>query len=159
MFKNKFSLMLLVALLVMALTACGDATSTATPANSVGDTSGLPVLSGATSIALPDALKQQGIGYANAVKNGSFTAYKSSDQPSKVESALTDLFKKAGWEDKSAIYASAASALKSQGIFMLTFQKGTSIASAIGYPGSVATALGASVGSNETFYMVVSGNS
>jgi hypothetical protein len=178
MFKHKFGLVVLLALLVAVLSACGDSTATTAPATTAvtsttaaavpasttaatnpGSDSGLPSISGATTVALPDMLKQQASAYTSNVKNGSFAAYKVGDQPSKVEGTVSDSFKKAGWEDKSAMYASAAAPLKSQGIFLLTFQKGTQVATVVGYPGSVAAPLGAGVGVNDTFYMVISGSS
>jgi phage tail protein X len=171
MFKNKFALVALFALLVMALAACGDPTATTAPATTAvtssttaaanpgsGDT-GLPALSGATDVTLPDVLKQQASAYTSAVKNGNFAAFKIGDQPAKVQSSLADSFKKAGWDDKSSALAAGADAMKAQGIFILVFQKGSKIATVVGYPGTLAGSMGAGVGPNDTFYMVVSGNS
>lgn len=166
MSKMKTGLLALVILFALALSACGDHTATTAPAATTAAAnqpaattgSGLPGITGASSIALPAALKDQASAYTSSVKNGKFDAFKVSDQPAKVETSLTEAFKKAGWEDKSSVYAASASALKAQGVFVLLFQKGNSVASVVGYPGSMVAPLGAGVGANETFYMVVSGN-
>ncbi len=170
MSKKNLLLVMLVLLMAAMLAACGDntatsaATSAATTAaatkdagtNTGGDAS-IPSISGASAVDLPGMMKDQAGAFTANVKNGTFAAYKTADASSKVESSLSDGFKKAGWDDKSGMYAQAATALKSSGAFVLVFQKGNKVATVIGYPGQVAAAMGASVGQSDTFYMVISG--
>ncbi len=168
--SKKFNLLVVGLFLLTLLAACGDntattaATSAATTAaatkdagtNTGGDAS-IPTINGASTVDLPGMMKDQAGAFTANVKNGTFAAYKTADASSKVESSLSDSFKKAGWDDKSGMYAQAATALKSSGAFVLVFQKGNKVATVIGYPGQVASAMGANVGASDTFYMVISG--
>lgn len=175
MFGKKFYVMM-VGILVMAalLVACGDATPTTAPAATTAAsntsattaasgngaaTSGTPSVAGATAISpLPEALKQAAQAYSAGVPNGKLEAFKVGDAASKVKTSVTDSFKKDGWSVQTAtIPASATAPLESQGYFFLYFLKGGKVATVVGYPGTVASALGASVGANDTLYLLITG--
>src|SRR4051794_14330045 len=101
MFKNKFALIILLALLVIALAACGDSvtpggaenSSNTAAANPVGSKTDLPILSSATAVTLPEGLKQKVSVYASTEPNTSFTAYKIGEPLAKVQNALITSFK------------------------------------------------------------------
>ncbi len=176
MSKPKMFLLTLVALMMtaVALAACGDPTATNAPAATAAQSAAktttasgattaattggsVPTPAGASAISLPDMLKSQVGPYLSSVPNGVFSSYKFGDQPAKAKSAIADSFKKDGWDDKSAMMGQAAGTMEAQGIFLLLFQKGGKMAQVIGYPGSIAKPMGASIGDSETFYIVVSG--
>lgn len=172
MFGKKLYVMV-IGILVMAalLVACGDSTPTTAPAATTvagattassgnGATAGgTPSVAGASAISpLPEALKQAAQAYSAGVPNGKLEAFKVGDAASKVKGTVTDSFKKDGWSEQTATIPSSATApLESQGYFFLYFLKGGKVATVVGYPGSVASALGASVGANDTLYLVITG--
>lgn len=158
--------MLFVAMMV--LSACGDPTATSAPSTTAAtqnqattaaaqSNGSLPELAGVSPVTLPGTLQQAAAPYLNSVPNGTFTAYKSSDKTDKVKGSVADSFKKAGWDDQSAKLGAAAGPLEQQGLFVLLFQKGTKVAQVIGYPGKIAAPLGASVADGDTLLLVVSG--
>lgn len=159
--------MLLVA--VMVLSACGDNTATSAPSTTAAaqnqanttaaaqSNGSVPELAGVSPVTLPGTLQQAAAPYLNNVPNGTFAAYKSSDKSDKIKSSVADSFKKAGWDDQSSKLGAAAGPLEQQGMFLLLFQKGTKVAQVIGYPGKIAAPLGASVSDSDTLLLVVSG--
>lgn len=177
MFKKSGTILtgVLFLLLAVVVAACGDATNTPEPAkNNVSGsattaaatvatggsttTSGLPTPANAKQVSvIPDMLKAQAEQYTKSIPNGTFSAFKVADQAGKVQSALSEAFTKGGWQDNSAALGQANEALKQQGIFVLSFQKNGKMAVAVGYPGTMASAMGMSdVSASDTFYMLVS---
>lgn len=180
--KGKKFLVSMVALMTLAggLAACGDngpstsdtttsaavtttvaANNAATTTSNISSSAVVPNLSSASEVStIPDSMKAAVQPYTTSVPNGTFKAYKVGEQTDKAQSELNDAFNKGGWQSNSAMTGQTNAALQQQGIFYLLFQKGTSVASVIGYPGSLASSMGiGGVGSSDTFYIVVSANS
>jgi hypothetical protein len=164
---KKLYLVLVALLLAVMLSACGgSATNTPVPAATSAPQSGgnataapaqtggdIPVVSGASTTAIPDMLKTALDGYKASVPGGTVEAYKVSGPATKIKTDLAAGFKSKGWEDKTAsLGAQATAALEQSGGFYLLFQKGTKAAAVVGYPGTLA-----GLGANDVIYFVVSG--
>jgi hypothetical protein len=164
---KKMYLVLVVLLMTVMLTACGgSATNTPAPAATSAPQSGgnntaahaqtggdIPVISGASTTAVPDMLKTALDSYKTTVPGGKVEAFKVSGQATKVKGDLATAFKGKGWEDKTAsLGAQATAALEQAGGFYLLFQKGNQAAAVVGYPGTMA-----GLGASDVIYFVVSG--
>jgi hypothetical protein len=167
----------------LAMAACGDSptavpaaatpavtTAVMAPAATTATTSSgtaaaaavVPTYSGATSVTLPDAVKNDPGDLAKKLKNMTFTAFTTSDDPGKVKASFLSSFPGGGWSDITAqeFPASATQQLTTMGVTPLAFQKGNQTATVTIYTGGdVTKAMGfPDVTTGSTLYLVVSGN-
>ncbi|MEI7554642.1 hypothetical protein [Candidatus Chlorohelix sp.] len=149
MFKKLGLMIIVVLMMTIALVACGDEAAV------------VPTYSGASTVTLPDSLKTQMETSMGAnVKNAKIEAFKTSDDAAKVKTSLADGFKKNGWDDKSKDLGDTTTQMDSIGAFAMLYQKGTSAAGVIGFPGAIAGAMGfAGATDKDTVYIIASGTS
>ncbi len=150
-----FSGLAIVALLAIALVACGDNTATSAPAATTASGSAATtaagtssnsnffMLSGATSAPVPDALKAALSTYESQYPGSKAQAFKTSEQPAKVKESLAAAFTKEGWTNVTPNVPDAG------GGFALGFTKNNKGAAVVAFPGMMA-----GLGQNEINYIV-----
>jgi hypothetical protein len=141
---------LLVALLTLLLSACGDTK----PKEDLA-----PTYEGAASVELPDSFKNQLDASLKNVLGKKFDAYKTSDSTAKVQSFFSDTFQKNGWTNSSSkLSASTSSLSTSLQSPALLFHKNEKSISVLIMPGTQATKLGIKdLAPTDTFYLVIEG--
>lgn len=152
MFKKFISIMGLVLILTVLLTACGGTTVS---------TEDLPKYTNAKTLTLSEAAKKN---FADVEKKGAkLEAFSSTDQSTKVKSFYADELKKKGWSENKNLLKAAEmeqlSTIESIGGFVLIYTKGEQAAMYMGLPGVAGSSLGFSgVGPQDTLVIVATGS-
>lgn len=149
-----------------ATTSTGATTTAATTAagtdTNIGSVSGADVIAytGATSIVLPDVLKNTLLSGLSAAKNAKLDGFKSSDAPATVKTGLMNSYSQSGWTDATASFSGASAALDQLGpdAFFVAYTKDNKLSFVLGLSGATASLLGVSgADANGTVYIVGSG--
>ncbi len=141
---------LLVALLTLFLSACGDTK----PKEDLA-----PTYEGAATVVLPDSFKTQLEASLKNVLGRKFEAYKTSDSTAKVQSYFSDTFQKNGWTNNNSTLSASTNTLSSSlQSPVLLFHKNEKTVSVLIMPSAQATKLGIKdLAPTDTFYLIIEG--